>query len=57
MSVSLMILYCAILLQIKQLFTDLSDLSEEIKGVLMKHLSMFNVTSSSDVAKIEERVK
>ena len=44
-------------LQKKQLFADLKELSEEIQGVLMNHLSMFNIKSPSDVTKIEERVK
>ena len=30
---------------------------EEIEGVLMNHLSMFNVKSPEDVTKIEERVR
>ena len=44
-------------LQKKQLFADLNELDEEIEGVLKNHLSMFNIKSKDDVAKIEERVK
>ena len=44
-------------LQKKQLFADLNELSEEVQGVLMNHLSMFNIKSPSDITKIEERVK
>ena len=45
------------LLQKKRLFDDLNELAEEIEGVLMNHLSMFNIKAESDVEKIEERVK
>ena len=44
-------------LQKKQLFADLNELSEEIQGVLMNHLSMFNIKTPSDITKIEERVR
>ena len=44
-------------IQRKQLFADLIELSEEIQGVLMNHLTMININSTSDVAKIEEYVK
>ena len=44
-------------LQKKKLLADLNELFEEIKDVLMRHLSMFNISSVSDVVKIEERVK
>lgn len=45
------------LLQKKRLFDDLNELAEEVEGVLMNHLSMFNIKVESDVEKIEERVK
>ena len=44
-------------LQKKQLFADLNELSEEIQNVLMNHLSMFSIGSTSGVEKIEEHVK
>ena len=44
-------------IQRKQLFADLIELSEEIQGVLMNHLTMININSTSGVAKIEEYVK
>ena len=44
-------------LQKKQLFADLNELSEEIQGVLMNHLSMFSISSTSGVEKIQELVK
>jgi hypothetical protein len=44
-------------LQKKQLFADLGELSEEIQSVLMNHLIVVNISSTSGVAQIEERVK
>ena len=44
-------------LQKEQLFADLGELSEEIQSVLMNHLILVNISSTSGVAKIEERVK
>ena len=45
------------ILQKRQLFADLNELSEEIEGVMMNHLNMFNIKSQSDVERIDERVK
>ena len=44
-------------LQKWQVMADLNDLSDEIQDVLKNHLSMFNISSPSDVAKIDEHVK
>ena len=45
------------ILQKEQVFTDLNELSEGIRGVLMNHLSMFSIGSASGVEKIEQHVK
>lgn len=50
-------LYGCVYLQKKKLFADLNELLEEIKDVLMHHLNMFDISSVSDIMKIEERVK
>ena len=44
-------------LQKKQLFADLGELSDGIQNVLMNHLIVVNISSTSGVAQIEERVK
>ena len=44
-------------LQKRQVLTDLNELSEDIQCVLENHLSMFNISSTSGVEKIDEYVK
>ena len=51
------IIYHYDFLQKKQVFVDLNELSEEIQGVLMNHLSMFSIGSTSGVERIDQHVK